>query len=227
MLNNPLSYDELESYVKGIVAHFKNDERVLIWDLYNEPDNMNITSYVDDYYVTHKAELALALLKKTISWVRSINPMQPITMAPWKEDWTDRKISVLDNYMFSHSDIVSFHCYEDKEEMEKRIKILQRFGRPMMCTEYMARTMDNTFHEILPLLRRYNVGAYNWGFVAGKSQTHCPWDSWQKTYNDEPELWFHDIFRTDGTPYIQAEVDFLREFITKEKSSAVQHLKVA
>ncbi|MER3472244.1 MAG: 1,4-beta-xylanase [Chitinophagaceae bacterium] len=227
VLNNPLSYDELESYVKGIVAHFKNDERVLIWDLYNEPDNMNITSYVDDYYVTHKAELALALLKKTISWVRSINPMQPITMAPWKEDWTDRKISVLDNYMFSHSDIVSFHCYEDKEEMEKRIKILQRFGRPMMCTEYMARTMDNTFHEILPLLRRYNVGAYNWGFVAGKSQTHCPWDSWQKTYNDEPELWFHDIFRTDGTPYIQAEVDFLREFITKEKSSAVQHLKVA
>lgn len=33
----------------------------------------------------------------------------------------------------------------------------------------------------------------NWGFVAGKSQTIYPWDSWKKTYTAEPELSFHDI----------------------------------
>jgi len=217
ILNDPNRYDELREYVQGIVSHFKHDERVLIWDLFNEPDNMNLASYKDDDYSNHKAELSMLLLKKTINWVRVISPDQPITMAPWKEDWSsDDVMTALDNYMFTHSDIISFHCYEDKTDMLNRIKALQRFGRPMLCTEYMARPFKNTFQEILPLLKEHNVGAYNWGLVEGKTQTHCPWDSWNKKYDDEPELWFHDIFRKNGEAYIKEEVEFLKEF-TKEK----------
>lgn len=216
VLNDPNRYDDLHSYVNGIVSHFKDDERVLIWDLFNEPDNMNITSYKDDDYAEHKAELSMSLLKKTINWVRVINPQQPITMAPWKEDWScDAKISALDNYMFNHSDIISFHCYEDKADMESRICTLQRFGRPMLCTEYMARPFKNTFQDILPLLKKYNVGAYNWGLVAGKTQTHCPWDSWSVKYDNEPELWFHDIFRENGEPYKPEEILFLKQILQK------------
>ena len=226
VLNDPNRYDDLHSYVHGIVSHFKNDERVLIWDLFNEPDNMNITSYKDDDYAEHKAELSMALLKKTINWVRVINPEQPITMAPWKEDWScDTKISALDNYMFTHSDIISFHCYEDKADMESRIQTLQRFGRPMLCTEYMARPFKSTFQDILPLLKKYNVGAYNWGFVAGKTQTHCPWDSWSVKYDNEPELWFHDIFRENGEPYKPEEILFLKQILEKN-TEEYQH-KVA
>ena len=218
VLNDPNRFDDLHSYVHGIVSHFKNDERVLIWDLFNEPDNMNITSYKDDDYAAHKAELSMALLKKTINWVRVINPIQPITMAPWKDDWTlDSKISPLDNYMFNHSDIISFHCYENKEDVEKRILTLQRYGRPMLCTEYMARPFESTFQEILPIFKKYNIGAYNWGLVAGKTQTHCPWDSWSKSYENEPELWFHDIFRSDGSPYKIEEVEFLKEITQRGK----------
>jgi hypothetical protein len=220
VLNNPDRYDDLYDYVHGIVNHFKHDERVLLWDLYNEPDNMNAGSYKDDYYAQHKAELSLKLLRKTIRWVRGIGPDQPITMAPWQEleDWScDTKTSVLDNYMFTHSDVISFHCYADKKGMEKRIQDLKRFGRPMFCTEYMARPFGSTFQEILPLFKENNIGCYNWGFVAGKSQTHCPWDSWQKQYESEPELWFHDIFRATGEAYLQDEVDFLRKFIKEEK----------
>jgi hypothetical protein len=217
ILNDPSRYDELRDYVQGIVSYFKNDERVLIWDLFNEPDNMNLSSYKDDDYSHHKAELSMLLLKKTINWARVINPDQPITMAPWKEDWSsDDVMTALDNYMFTHSDIISFHCYEDKYDMLNRIRALQRFGRPMLCTEYMARPFKNTFQEILPVLKEYNVGAYNWGLVEGKTQTHCPWDSWNMKYEKEPELWFHDIFRTNGDPYIKEEVEFLKEF-TKEK----------
>lgn len=216
VLNDPSQYDNLHDYVHGVVSHFKNDERVLIWDLFNEPDNMNLASYKDDDYAVHKAELSMALLKKTINWVRVINPIQPITMAPWKEDWScDTKLSALDNYMFSHSDIVSFHWYENAESTEKRIQHLQRFNRPMMCTEYMARPFGNTFQEILPLFQKYGVCAYNWGLVAGKTQTHCPWDSWQKKYEQEPELWFHDIFREDGTPYIKEETEFIKSFLAQ------------
>ncbi|MDQ6610765.1 MAG: glycoside hydrolase family 5 protein [Bacteroidota bacterium] len=224
VLNNPDCYDNLHDYVHGIVSAFKNDERVLIWDVYNEPDNMNLASYKDDDYILHKAELSMALLKKSINWVRVINPSQPITMAPWQNDWScDTTITPLDNYMFSHSDIVSFHCYEDKNGMEQRIRDVQRYGRPMLCTEYMARPFGNTFEQILPLFKKYGIGAYSWGLVAGKTQTHCPWDSWQNKYETEPPLWFHDIFRENGEAYIKSEVEFLKRF-TQQYS---RHLKVA
>jgi len=101
--------------------------------------------------------------------------------------------------------------------MEERILTLKRFGRPMLCTEYMARPFKNTFQEILPLLEKYNVGAYNWGLVAGKTQTHCPWDSWNTKYEREPDLWFHDIFRENGEPYKAEEVRFLKAFTSKAK----------
>jgi hypothetical protein len=81
----------------------------------------------------------------------------------------------------------------------------------------MARGLMSTFESILPLLKQYNVGAYNWGFVQGKSQTHCPWDSWQITYDNEPELWFHDIYRTNGEPYRKKEVEFLKRFLSKKE----------
>lgn len=225
ILNDPLRYDDLHSYVHGIVSYFKNDERILVWDLFNEPDNVNISSYKDEDYEHHKAELSMLLLKKTINWVRVINPDQPITMAPWKEDWSsDDTLTALDNYMFTHSDIISFHCYENKVDMEKRILTLQRFGRPILCTEYMARPFGSTFQEILPLLKKYNVGAYNWGLVSGKTQTHCPWDSWSKQYANEPELWFHDIFRANGEAYKPEEVAFLKKIMKKKKR---QYQKVA
>lgn len=217
LLNNTDRYDELHSYVNGIVHYFKDDERVLIWDLFNEPDNMNIASYKDDSYALHKAELSMQLLKKTINWVRVINPMQPITMAPWQYDWSDQsKLTALDHYMFSHSDIISFHCYEKKRGMEKRIKHLKRYNRPMLCTEYMARPFNCTFQEIMPLLKKHKVGAYNWGLVAGKSQTHCPWDSWETKYESEPSVWFHDIFRQNGEPYNTTEVEFIKETTKKD-----------
>lgn len=220
VLNNPDAYDSLHQYVHGIVDHFKNDERVLIWDLFNEPDNMNLGSYKDDNYAIHKAELSMQLLKKTIGWVRAINPIQPITMAPWQgmDKWhCDRQMSAIDNYMFSQSDIISFHCYENKRGMKKRIADLERFDRPILCTEFMARPLGSTFEAILPLLKKHNIGCYNWGFVAGKSQTHCPWDSWHKPYEQEPEMWFHDIYRTNGEPYRSDEVAFLKTFIAKTK----------
>lgn len=227
VLNNPDSYDSLHAYVHGVVDRFKHDDRVLIWDLFNEPDNMNLTSYKDDSYARHKAELSMELLKRTICWVRTIAPDQPITMAPWQNDWScDTKISVLDNYMFNHSDIVSFHCYEDRKGTEKRILELKRFGRPLLCTEYMARPFGSTFQEILPLFKEHNVGAYNWGFVAGKSQTHCPWDSWQLTYEHEPALWFHDIFRSNGEAYKPEEVEFIKGML-KKAVPAAREAKVA
>ena len=213
VLNNADKYDELRHYVEGVVGYLKNDERVFVWDIFNEPDNQNVGSYRDDNYGRHKAELSLNLLVKAVTWVRTIQPIQPITMAPWQSDWSDpTTLSAIDDFMFRQSDIISFHCYENNEEIEKRIISLMRYRRPMLCTEYMARPLNSTFKNILPILKKYRVGGYNWGFVAGKSQTFCPWDSWNITPHNEPQDWFHDIFRPDGQPYCKDEFNYLVEF---------------
>lgn len=224
VLNDITKYDDLKSYVTGVVGHFKNDQRILIWDIFNEPDNMNLASYKDDNYAQHKAELSMNLLKKAILWVRAIDPVQPLTMAPWQFDWSDPlQLTAINNYMFTHSDIISFHCYEDEVGMEKRINDLKRYNRPMLCTEYMARPLNSTFQTILPVLKRNKVGAYNWGFVAGKSQTHCPWDSWQLPGDTEPGIWFHDIYRTNGEPFDRKEIEYLLE-LTSDMLEEMQQL---
>ena len=112
--------------------------------------------------------------------------------------------------MLKHSDIVSFHGYDDPETFKEEVEWLKVWGRPMVCTEYMARKTGNTFENLLPFMKENNIGAYNWGFVSGKSQTIYPWDSWQKEYTSEPEMWFHDILREDGTPYDSSETQLIR-----------------
>lgn len=208
ILKNVERHAELRPYVEGVIGHFANDSRIHSWDIFNEPDNINPTSY-KKYEPENKADLSLSLLKKAFGWARSVNPSQPLTAGVWIDEWCEQHLKPLDRFMLNESDIITFHNYDGPEEMERRIKILQRFGRPILCTEYMARGRNSTFQSILPILKEYNVGAYNWGFVAGKTQTTFPWDSWTVTYDDQPTLWFHDIFHTDGKPYKEEEVHFI------------------
>jgi hypothetical protein len=215
-------HDDLEDYVKNVIQAFANDKRVHLWDLFNEPDNLNPTSYLAKE-PANKSELSMLLLRKVFGWARDVNPSQPLTAGLWYGDWSDfETMKAMDRFMISESDILSFHNYDGPLEMERRIQFLQRYQRPVVCTEYMARTFNNTFESILPLFQKYNIGAYNWGFVDGRSQTSCPWDSWLMKYEKEPELWFHDIYRTDGTPYIAAEVEFIKRITGVQKLSELK-----
>lgn len=210
ILKDTSRHNALEGYVKGVMLHFANDKRVHLWDLFNEPDNMNRPAY-EQAEPANKAELSLALLRKTFKWAREINPSQPLTSGIWLGDWSDTsKIQALDKFALKASDVITFHNYDAPEVMETKIKELQVFNRPILCTEYMARGNNNTFEGVLPILKKYNVGAYNWGFVKGKTQTIYPWDSWKKQYTAEPKVWFHDIFRVDGKPYKEEEVKLIR-----------------
>ncbi len=220
ILKDPTRHDKLEGYVKGVIGHFASDPRVHMWDLFNEPCNRNVASY-GAHEPENKAELSLVLLRKVFRWAREVNPVQPLTAGVWIGEWTEHQIKDLDRYMLANSDIITFHNYDSPEEMERRINILKRFRRPIVCTEYMARGLNNTFENILPVFARHDVGGYSWGLVAGKTQTHYAWDSWSVTYHGEPELWFHDIFRADGTPYREDEVHFLMQY--RERRRNVGH----
>ncbi len=211
-LANPAEHARLKAYVKGVVAAFAKDARVLGWDIWNEPDNTNDSSYKSKEPPAKK-ELVLALLPKAFAWARSAHPSQPLTCGVWQSDWSsDDKLTAMARIQLAESDVLSFHNYDPAPEFEKRIEWLQRYNRPILCTEYMARGNGSTFEGSLPVAKKHKVAAMNWGLVAGKTQTYLPWDSWRSPYTDrEPSIWFHEVFRTDGSPYRSDEVKFIRE----------------
>ena len=211
VLRDEHRFDELEGYVAGMVRRFANDRRVLIWDVWNEPDNNNYSSRGVRDLGDRKGALAAQYLPRVFAWARSADPSQPLTSAPWSGDWScDFCLKPYERVQLEESDVISFHCYAPEEFVRVRIQQLQRYNRPLMCTEYMARGAKSTFDTSLPAFKEHRVGAYNWGLVAGKTQTHLPWDSWQTPYPPEPPIWFHEVFRPDGTPYRAEEALLLR-----------------
>jgi hypothetical protein len=210
ILRDTSRHDEMRGYVRGVVGRFARDRRVVVWDVFNEPDNLNRPAYIA-YEPPNKAELSLALLRKAYRWAREMRPTQPLTAAPWKGDYFDRsRLEPLTAFMLDSSDVITFHSYDDSASVERQITALERWGRPIINSEYMARPRGSTFATILPIFARRGVGAYNWGFVAGKTQTIYPWDSWTREYRAEPVPWFHDILRVDGSAYDRSEVALIR-----------------
>ena len=214
-LKDTMQYARLKKYVTDIVTTFNNDHRIMGWDVWNEPDNTNNSSY-GRFEPYNKVELVYGLLKKVFVWTRLANPAQPITAGIWTGNWSVHdSLRPIEKLMIEESDIISFHNYGKAEDFERCINWLEKYGRPIFCTEYMSRGNGSFFETSLPVAKKYKVAAFNWGLVNGKSQTIYPWDSWDKRYYAEPDLWFHDVFRIDGSPYRKAEVDLIKELTTK------------
>lgn len=186
------TYPRLQRYVQDILETYRDDERVLMWDLYNEPNG-------SDQDMT-----TLPLLHKVFEWAREINPSQPLTVGIWRGNETFNPIQ-LDN-----SDIITFHNYHDAENLAAQIAELKQLGRPLICTEWLRRP-DSLVQTCLPVFKREHVGCCNWGLVSGKTQTIYPWGSEKGA--PEPTPWFHDLLHKDGTPYDADEVDLFRKLI--------------
>jgi hypothetical protein len=202
----------LESYVRGVVGAFAGDVRVLAWDLWNEPDNRNEPAYVAAEPADKLGHVE-RLLAKAFTWARAAQPSQPLTSGVWQGDWSsDDKLSPIARIQLANSDAISFHEYGEPAKLEARIRSLERWRRPILCTEYMARGNGSTFAGSLPVGLKYGVAMYNWGLVAGRTQTHLPWDSWKQPYvgGREPAVWFHEVFRNNGEPYRADEVKLIR-----------------
>ncbi|CAN5562896.1 cellulase family glycosylhydrolase [soil metagenome] len=195
---NPAVITILEKYVKDILTTFKNDKRILLWDVYNEPGNSGYKSR------------SLPLLTKIFSWGRQINPDQPLSAGVWAKELTE-----LNTYQLANSDVITYHNYENDTAHTAVIDSLKPYGRPLICTEYMARTRGSKFQNIMPLLKQHNVGAINWGFVAGKTNTIYAWDT-PMPDGAEPKIWFHDIFRKDGTVFSEEEITLIKSLTEKK-----------
>jgi hypothetical protein len=190
-LLDPRKWEPLEAFTKDIIKEFGNDKRVFAWDLFNEPSN---SGYMD---------ACVPLLKSVFAWAQEVNPSQPLTAGLWN----DHKMS--NDVMLDNSDIITFHDYEPADKLEKHIIELEAHGRPLVCTEYMARPRNSTFETCLPVFGRHRVGAISWGLVKGKTNTIFAWSA-PLPDKDEPPIWFHDIFRPDGSPFSEKEIEFIK-----------------
>ena len=214
VLDDPKQHGRLEAYVKDIVGTFAKDDRVRAWDVWNEPDNFlggEGAAYPGE--PKDKFLRVAALLPQVFAWARSEHPIQPLTSALWHDPgWGNiAGLNTVERTQVTESDILSFHNYEWPETFLERVRQLGAYGRPIICTEYMARDVGSTIDDVLPVGKSMNVGMINWGFVAGKTQTNLPWDSWQRPYVlMQPPVWHHDLLRPDGTPYREREVEILR-----------------
>jgi hypothetical protein len=195
----PDTIQTLEAYVKDIMGTFKNDERILLWDLYNEPGN---SDHLDKSF---------NLLKSVFSWAKEVNPSQPISAGVYSDD---QRLSAMTTFQIENSDIITYHNYSEIGNHKQMVDTLKKNNRPLICTEYMARPTASTFQSIMPFLKQENIGAINWGFVSGKTNTIFAWDTPIK-YGKEPKLWFHDIYRRDKTPFSKEEVEFLKSISTQ------------
>ncbi len=199
----------LYDYVTGVLGQFRNDDRVLGWDLWNEPDNpARVYRSVER---KDKLERVADLLPQVFQWARLVNPSQPLTSGVWQGRWSDPgSRSAIAGIQLDNSDVITFHSYAEPATFERRIAELAPQGRPILCTEYMARTQGSTIQGVLPVAKRHNVGAFNWGLVAGKTQTYFPWDSWDHPYSAVPKVWFHDLLGPNGRPFRDTEIQTVR-----------------
>ena len=198
----------LKEYVTGVMNQFRNDDRVLGWDLWNEPDNpATVYRKVER---TDKDDLVAALLPQVFQWAREVDPTQPLTSGVWQGEWANPgKRSIIAGIQLDNSDVTTFHSYADPRGFEARIAELAPLRRPIICTEYLARSLGSSVEGILPIAQRLDVGAFNWGLVAGKTQTFLPWDSWDRP-DPNPKVWFSDLLGPDGRPYRDSEIRAIR-----------------
>lgn len=196
----------LESYVKTVIGAHADDDRILMWDIYNESGN------------SRRGAKSLYLLEKAFEWARTTDCSQPLTACYWAtvNGATVNDCVFNDLKALELSDVITYHQYSNSENFHKLYARLESLGYPIICTEWLARVFfDSRVETILPLFEKYRIGSYHWGLVNGKIQTHIPWN-WDKS-KGEPEVWFHDVLNADGTAYSEEEMLLVKQVAERNK----------
>jgi hypothetical protein len=190
MVRDASTWPRLEKYVTDLLTTFGKDQRVWVWDLYNEPGNGGLG-------------VTVPLVAKVFEWARQVNPVQPLTVGLWCS--TGYAVAEM------NSDIITFHNYKVPDQLRRDIMGKKNSKRPMICTEWMHRKDGSTVEGCLPVLRENKVGSMNWGLVNGKTQTHLNWG--HRPGQPDPKVWQHDLFRPDYTPYDPKEIELFKAAI--------------
>lgn len=213
-LQNRARHKQITQYYKNILHNFADDSRIIAWDLFNEPDNMNSNKFIE-YEAQNKSDLVFGLLQECFDHAKQLKFNKPVTAGLYRGEWSGgQETREIDRMILQNSDIITFHNYHPLPRFLTRLSSLLQYKKPILCTEYMARTENSLLLTHLPAMRDYGVGAFSWGLAAGKTQTQFPWDSWQTPCSEPPDIFFHDLLHADGSPYDQEEISCIRNNLT-------------
>lgn len=193
---DPGERPSLRRYVQDMINSYSRDPRVLAWDLFNEP--LDCTGIGTPEF-----------LENAFGWAREVDAAQPLTVCIYN------KFAAGNDVILDQSDVISFHGYLQTSALRERIAWLKQSDRPVICTEWMARTLGGSYQEQLPVFKAENVSCYQWGLVNGRTQCQYSWMDLPCDQPDPDRAWFHDIFHTDGQPYRADENDFIRSFLRR------------
>lgn len=204
-MDDPETAPRCFEMIREIVETYKNDERINVWNVYNEVGNSG------------RSDVTLPNLKRVFEICREIDPIQPLTCEVWGDASNGvENLPEVQRYALENSDIISYHNYFSYITNVKTISVLKQYGRPIMCTEWLARGYGNTVQEMFPLFYLEKIGCYNWGFVAGRNQTYEPWNGIWERYEKNHDLkfdftkWFHDLYRINHRPYDPREIEIIK-----------------
>lgn len=205
VLDDPEQADGFCRMVDEVVAKYGQDPRINIWDIFNEPGN------------SRRESTSLPAMIKFFEIARSYDPIQPLTAGPWRVD-PQGDLSEIEEAAMEMSDVLSFHDYGTYDRSVQIVDRLNREGRPLLNTEWLHRIQGNNVDSHLPLYFLERVGCYNWGFVAGKSQTYEPWEAiWRRHERGDGDhydftKWQHDLFRPNHRPYDPNEMAIFSQY---------------
>jgi len=191
--DDPARLEACRAYVEAIIGAHRSDPRIIVWDLYNEPGN------------TKRTDKSLPLLRRAFQWAREAAPLQPLTVGPWH---FGPEYAEVNRICFEESDVISIHAYTPMEATLRRLERARQYGRPILITEWMHRPNGNFIEDHLPLFCREKIGAWHWGLVRNRTQTHL----WANHTDEEraSSPWQHDLLHPDGSPYIPGELALFR-----------------
>ncbi|GJM64370.1 cellulase family glycosylhydrolase [Persicobacter diffluens] len=221
---SPTEVKRLKAYVQQTMKRFADDDRVLMWELYNEPGRGQAMMGAKNHGQKQQpfGDTSQQLVFDSWVWAREVNPSQPITSntagAVGQQNIAINK---------ANSDLHSVHSYGGVNMTEQRLAPYLADNRPVIVTEWLNRMGGSTPQAMLPYFKKHKIGAVNWGFVSGKTGTIWHWSSRKGRNADqeraegnvvkpgeeypEPEVWFHDLLRIDGSPYDSAEVSLFKK----------------
>ena len=201
---------KLESVVRTVTRHFRGDDRIVLWDIWNEPD-------LD----SKDTQLMMEWIGKMAQWMREEGCTQPITSSIiWDSEYENcvntnmtGNISARENAE-AQMDIHNFHDYNCQDnfgqEVDAMVARLQRISaRPMICTECMSRTNGSGFARTLVPFAQQSISFYTWGLAAGIAN----WEVYpgrSTFYNYEPM--FHNALYTDMEPVDEEEPQWVKNF---------------
>lgn len=217
-------WSQVDAYFRDIVSTHRADSRIFIWDLYNEPGNTMIFKADGEPEFNRELEqFSYELMLKLLDSARAIDPVQPLTIGGWHlpPPWEEGELHehFIDLKAFEISDVVSFHAYCNPERLNAVISNLKRYGRPLLCTEWMGRQAGSRIEDLLPIFHREKIGCYQWGLVKGRTQTYIPWPALKArlgAWDEATDEWFHDLLNPDGSPHRADEVTLIRRLTDTE-----------